>query len=239
MMDHLEQTMKDGNWHNAHQIAEAISRRLEKSGPQSIDAEELAKQDPVFAQIHADIKAVSQYAKKRDEQERQLVDTLMRDDTTKAAKQVVKARRDLTEAIWKNPTADMRDVVLDNYVKFLMQEQDFSEMMGKLAKNLRAVKDRKGNRVYSDEMIDRLQTDPQRLAELMQLETKAAFTNPLGDEIIPPKSAMRCGRTRSTKRARCERKGTPSITSRTTRRPMRLLWPGARRTSRRRATSPN
>jgi hypothetical protein len=162
-------------------------RRLSGNGVKSIDA----SLDPSFVTLRQQIEALHEYAVKRIERDRQFENLVIRPygkeagygDLRSELKAYFKAKRVFSKAVYDHPTADWIDVVKDQYVKKLMEEEDRYDRLGDLSAQLRKPK-KDGGYGWTEDHINRLRSDPRKLAELIRLETDAATVNVLGVDIM-------------------------------------------------------
>ena len=153
--------------------------------------------DPALIELNGQVNALNEYATKRLEADRKFLDRFQRerkgtlDRTTgqrtgampvtpelrKAFGAYTKARRDYGKAVWDHPTADWIDVVRDKFVEKLMEQEDRYDRFGKMTKVLRDAK-------VSEEAISNLRSDPQKMAQLIEMEVNRASSSPYGEEIM-------------------------------------------------------
>ena len=82
-------------------------------------------------------------------------------------KRYLKARRTYAKTVWDHPTAEWVDVFKDQYVKNLIANEDKYHAIAKLTRQLRKPK-KDGGYGWAEDKIQRLRTDPTKLAQLHQ-----------------------------------------------------------------------
>ena len=185
----VQDAVRENDFASVKALTEVAMRRLGGNGVKSIDA----SLDPSFVALRQQLEALHQYATKRIERDTQFEKLILGHGKRAGGpgyqglrtelKAYLKARRDYARTVRDHPTADWIDVVKDQYAKKLIDNEDRYGAISSLSKQLRKPKE-KGGYGWSEDKIQKLRTDPTKLAQLIKLEADAAFSNPLGPEIL-------------------------------------------------------
>jgi hypothetical protein len=188
IMGRLSDTMEAKDFTGMKELSAIALRRLSGNGVHSIDA----SIDPSFAMLKQQVESIHRYATERVADDAKFRDNMLASHKRGEFKagsiraelrEYNRAYRAYGRAVWSHPTADWVDMVQQKFYENLVKEEETYEHMGKMSAVLRRSD-------WAKEQIDRLHRDPQKLAQIIMIETEAAMSSPIAEQIVYPEDAQ-------------------------------------------------